>query len=377
MIISSIYIDAGFKVGRFTSPHLHSYLERFAINGNQIGVERFAYYIDEIGRIINQLDKAGLPRPTEFEILTAIAFRFFKDYEVELAVIETGLGGLYDSTNTVNPAVSIITSVDYDHTSFLGNSLQEIALNKAGIIKPGVPVIVGPMEPPALRVIEEEAHKKQSAVYHSSRVRIKRAGFNGIAEQLVDIGHKHLTLRKQPLLLLGDFQLDNLAVALTAVVVMENMGYKVSSEAISRTLSSLRFPGRMEIAKNNPTVILDAAHNPHAARAVAASLRNLYPGIEKILVCGFLDDKDVENIIRPLGANTRACIITKPSSPRSKGWKRALKIWNHLYPDKESYEEEDIAKAIRKGFSILGKDEYLLITGSFYVLDRARRYLLS
>lgn len=377
LIVSSVLHEAGYRVGRFISPHIHSYRERFIINDQEIKEDILLEYLYKIEANLEKMSHQGYDRVTEFELLTAIAFQYFKDSEVDIAVLETGMGGLYDSTNVVSPLLSIITGIDYDHQSYLGNSLEEIALNKAGIIKPGVPVVVGNMNETALQVIKDRAHIQGARVFPAFLGQVKRRGNPGIDGQVVEIKYPGWEIEKVPFSLLGDFQLHNLAVAITSLMVLKQQGYNINSEHITNALPGLKHHGRMELVSSNPPIILDVAHNPQAARALATALNSLFPNRQCIMVCGMLDDKDSVAILRELGGDCRACVITRPENQRGAHWQRVAEQWQLLYPDKEVWVEEDIEKAVKTGISLLRADEYLLVAGSFYILDRARRYLLS
>ncbi|MBC7075738.1 MAG: bifunctional folylpolyglutamate synthase/dihydrofolate synthase [Syntrophomonadaceae bacterium] len=379
LIIAGILKQAGYRVGRFMSPHVHTYRERCNINGSDIKAADFWNYLCNIEAKIQIMVKKGLPPPTEFEVLTALALQYFKDSKVDIAVLEVGMGGIYDSTNVVTPLVSVITNVACDHTAFLGNTLEEIAANKAGIIKSGIPVVVGFMDSKAFQIIEEKAAREKSLLYPASLVQVVRRGRPDIKGQIVDIKYNDNRLDKVLFSLSGDFQLQNLAVSLTALLVLKQRGYSIDSNHIESALCNLKIPGRLEPLRLNPTapVVADAAHNPDAARAIAASLENLFPGREKVLVCGLLDDKDAKEVLNALGENTRVCVVTRPESYRGCQWRRLKSIWQNLYPGKEVYEEEDITNAVSKGVDMLQEGEYLLIAGSFYILDKARRYFVS
>ena len=377
LIISTVLHQAGYRVGRFISPHIHSYRERFSVNNQEIKEDILLDYLQKIEANLNKMCQEGYERVTEFELLTAIAFEYFKDSKVDVAVLETGMGGLYDSTNVVSPLISIITGVDYDHQSYLGNSLKEIALNKAGIIKPGVPVVVGDMDEMALQVIKDRADSQGSSLFPASLCQVKRRGSQNIDGQVVEAKCPGLEIDRVYFSLLGDFQLQNLAVALTSLMVLKQQGYSITNEHIINTLSTLKHPGRMELISSNPPIILDVAHNPQAARQLAYSLKNLFPHRRCIMVCGMLDDKDSMAILQELGGDCRACVVTRPESQRGVHWQRVAAQWLMLYPDKEVWVKEDIEEAVKTGISLLGAEEYLLVAGSFYILDRARRYLMT
>lgn len=376
LIIASVLTEAGYKVGRFISPHVHSYRERFTIDGVEIEASTLKRYIDEVEARIKSMTEKGFPHPTEFEVLTAVAFQYFKDEKVDIAVIEVGMGGLYDSTNVINPLVSVITSVGLDHVEFLGNTIAEVAYNKAGIIKPGVPVVIGKLPEEAWKVVAQTARDKAAPIYSSNMTWVKREA-ETIHGQKVTIEFDYHELNSVSFSLLGDYQLDNLATAYTALMVLKQQGLKISDEDVINALSSLSIPGRLEVVSHEPLVIIDVAHNPHGASALSDSLTSLLPGRKKVLVCGIVDDKDAEETLRFLGKDVRACVVTRPEGPRGTNWVRAADIWRNLYPEAEVYQIEDIAAAVKKGLEILRDDEYLLITGSFYVINQARRVFIA
>lgn len=372
-ILSAVLSQAGYRVGRFISPHIHSYRERFTINDTFIEEEEFLFYMAQVKKHIKNLSE----RPTEFEILTAIALEYFRDKQVDLAIFEVGMGGIYDSTNVIEPVVSVITGIDYDHTQYLGTSLEEIARNKAGIIKKKVPLVMGPVNPPARQVIAARARELDSPLYPSSLAEVTREAQASLEGQLLKLVFSGQVVDKVFLPSPASYQLENLAVAFTALQVLKMAGFLWTEGDMKAALAKLRIPGRMEIVRINPPFILDAAHNPQAASVLASSLNDILPGKKKALVLGVLDDKDAQNILKPLGHNTRVLVLSRPEGSRSKNWKRLKEDWLSLFPGADLYMEEDIIEAIKVGESLLKLGDYLLITGSFYLLDKARKYLTS
>lgn len=373
LMISAILEAAGYRAGRFTSPHLHSYFERITVNGREIEGHDFNGCLDRIQLRIEELLHQGEEHPTEFEVLTALAFHYFAVQQVDVAVIETGLGGRYDSTNVIHPRVSVIPSIDYDHTAVLGDTLQEIAENKAGIIKREVPLIVGPVPREAYEVLAGQAAALQAPLISSSVIGVtgEQPPTLGGQEVNIDLGDRQMN--RVWLALPGAYQRDNLACALAAVKALRQQGWVIAEEHIRRALSKLYMPGRLEVVSRSPLVLVDAAHNPHASRALAGSLHDLLPGRKRVLVCGMVDDKDVWNTLRHLGDQTRCCIVTRPQGERGSQWHRVYDAWQTLFPDKSVQAIEDIVAAVQEGVRRLQGDDYLLVTGSFYVLDRARR----
>jgi len=386
LIIAGILQEAGYKVGSYSSPHLHSYRERYRINGEPIAAERLAIFIERMKGYADDAAQRGYDVPSEFEILTAVAFQYFHEEQPDFVVLETGMGGLYDTTNVIDPVVSVITGIDYDHTAFLGETLAEIAFNKAGIIKPGRPVVVGPMSEEALRVIRHQADYKRSPLHFSSRVSVTNLAEPGLWGGRVNIAYDGEEIRDVQFSLAGLHQQNNLALALTSLLVMaDNIGYPegftaegafCSEVVLRRALAGLSHPGRLEVIREHPLVIVDAAHNPQGTRALAESLAAILPGRQRILVCGWLNDKDVRHALEPLAENTRLCLVTRPVGARGSAWQRVAGIWQEICPHKSSEMVESISKAVDRGLELLQGNEYLLITGSFYVLDEARSHLL-
>lgn len=377
LMIADILIKAGYRVGRFSSPHLHSYLERFAVNGQEITADDLNIIWQEIEKHIGVMLDRGEDHPTEFEVLTAIAFQYFKNEKVDVAVLEVGMGGTYDSTNVIIPLAAVITGVDFDHTAFLGTTLAEIARNKAGIIKPGVPLVAGVMKDEALAVIKSRADSLGAPLYHSSRIKIARIGSHGLDGQSLDIACSSGRMSEVKFSLRGDYQLRNLAAALSVIEIIKNRGFPVENLYIRQSLESLCIPGRLEVVQQYPLVIIDAAHNPQGARALTESLDTLLPARKKILVLGILDDKERQGILQALGRNTRMAIVTRPQGARGKAWREVCQHWRNTFPDIGVLAIENITEAVNKGLEMLSGDDFLVVTGSFYVLDEARRVFIN
>ncbi|MDI9479483.1 MAG: bifunctional folylpolyglutamate synthase/dihydrofolate synthase [Syntrophomonadaceae bacterium] len=374
LLIASILSCAGFRVGRFTSPHLHSYFERITINGQEIDGKDFNNYLDLTENAVERLLARGEEHPTEFEVLTAVAFHYFADQKVDIAVMETGLGGRFDSTNVIKPLLSVITSIDYDHTAVLGSTLEEIADNKAGIIKRQVPVIIGQLPEPALQVVQAWAADLEAPLYSSSLSRVTAGDLQTLTGQTVNIIAPGHSLDEVWFALPGAYQRENLACALTAVSILEEQGWQVFDEHIVEALLNARISGRLEMVCSHPMVLVDAAHNPQAARSMSMSLNDLLPNRKRVLVCGMVNDKDAWNTLPHLGKNTRSCIVTRPWGERGSDWFRVYETWQELFPEIPVQATENIVEAVEQGLQTLQDGEYLLITGSFYVLDQARRY---
>lgn len=376
-LISQALSDAGYHVGKFTSPHLHDYTERLQLDGVPISYEQMGSYLDQVEACVPTLLEKGFTHPTEFEVLTAMAFLYFRDSQVDVAVLEVGMGGTWDSTNVITPLVSVITGIAYDHMKILGDTLAEIAANKAGIIKEGVPVVLGEMPQEASQVICAKAQEKNASVWQSQACQVIGLG-DHVEGQIIQIQgvFPELAQQKCTYRLLGTYQRKNLATALVALEVLRSQGYHVTAQSLMTTLAKVQLPGRLERVSEDPLVFIDVAHNPQGAEALGESLQEIFPQQSKILVCAILDDKDAETMMQHLAPNTRKVIFTQPLGPRGEHWRRLLPLWQKNFPHIPAEEEADIQKAVQKAMQLRQTDEYVLITGSFYLMDPARRIFI-
>jgi dihydrofolate synthase/folylpolyglutamate synthase len=299
MIAAALHA-AGKRTGLHTKPHLHSMTERARVDGVPIAPERFASLLNEmlpaIARIASQYG-----RPTYYETLLALAFRYFAEERVDVGVIEVGLGGRLDGTNVVVPVVAAITSIGYDHTDVLGTTLEAIAFEKAGIAKPGVPLVLAPVLAAARAVIEQRAAEIGAPIVHvGDVVRIVREDDADRRAQAIRVTTPHGSYRLR-LPVLGIFQLSNAA---TAICVLEQLGAELqpSADDVVRAFSRLDIPGRMELFATNPAVIFDIAHNTEKAESLVASLRESFPGRRIHYVVAVGESKDARRIIEILGS---------------------------------------------------------------------------
>jgi len=299
-MVDAVLRRAGYRSARYTSPHLIDLSERFTIDGQPVGNAQMRRAAEDVQRAIEALIADGTlsSNPTFFEATTAMAFDIFRRAQVEFAVVEVGLGGRLDSTNVVDPIVTAITSIDFDHQQYLGNTLAEIAAEKAGIIKIGVPVIVGEVVPEAYDVIERVANERRAPLVRA----------DSISREWDSI---HVGLR-------GTHQRGNAKVAIAVLETLEGLDTKVGKEAITAGLANVSWPGRLDhrTLSNGHEIILDAAHNPAGARALASYIRNL-GSAKPTLVFGAMRDKDVDGMLAVLLPEVGRVIVTKPSNPRA------------------------------------------------------------
>ncbi|WP_047984044.1 bifunctional folylpolyglutamate synthase/dihydrofolate synthase [Ornithinibacillus californiensis] len=293
--IKAALMENNYRVGVFSSPSLTGLTGHMIIDNLPIEEERFLVLFNQLLPSIRELDLNGM-HATEFEIITAIAFMHFSEH-VDIAVIEAGMGGKEDSTNCIQPVVSIITNIAKDHASFLGNSLEEIAHHKAGIIKENIPVVVGRVDPTCLSIINMEAKSKTSARY------LLDSDFfymiNSISEnsQLFDWSYKDLTYSIE-IGMRGNHQVENAATALMALQVIERSGFELDWNKVSTAFRYASFPGRFEKVSENPEIIIDGAHNPNGMEAFIHTVNQIYSNKQKHLIFAGFKDKELEDMIR-------------------------------------------------------------------------------
>jgi dihydrofolate synthase / folylpolyglutamate synthase len=374
--LEAILRDAGFRTGLNTSPHLERINERIRINGEEISDEAFADVLSRVQETTEELLASGKLRahPTYFECVTAMAFEYFAQQRVEFGVFEVGLGGRLDSTNILTPVVSIITRIDFDHENFLGHSLREIAGEKAGIIKPSVPVIMAEQRPEAAEVIRNRAKELLSPVVDTSEAfRIdKESVENGRVRAQVTEVATGWSIELVPSLP-GRFQLQNALNAVAAARLLQERGFRVPDESIARGIATTVWPGRIEKIQSHPDIYLDGAHNPSAARELAHFVEESLKGKKIFLLYGALRDKAIDEVAGLLFPLAAEVILTAPATSRAISATQVEEIAAH-YAQK-STTVADAEKAIEYALSKASSDDVILVTGSLYLVGQLRHYL--
>jgi dihydrofolate synthase/folylpolyglutamate synthase len=371
--LESVLRRAGYRTGLYTSPHLERINERIRVNGDEISDAAFASVFSRIQRTIEQLLADGTLRahPTFFECVTAIAFVHFAEAEVEFAVFETGLGGRLDATNILTPKVSVITRIDFDHENFLGHSLPEIAGEKAGIIKPGVPVVIAEQREEARSVLVAKAHEQHSPMTETlGTFEIKSQEMvNGrVRAALKEIATGTMfDLAPQ---LSGRFQLQNALNAVAAARLLRSQGAHIDDAAIEKGIAAATWPGRIEKVQSRPDIYLDGAHNPSAARELATFLQENFPGRKLILLFGALRDKAVDEIAGILFPLASEVIFTEPSTSRSISATQLAEIASHHAAKFEII--PDAKQALRTALAKAAPTDVICITGSLYLVGELR-----
>jgi len=341
---------AGIRTGLFTSPHLIEPTERIQIGGLPVSQPDFERAFNVVHETAETLDLDC--HPTYFETVTAMAFWLFREKQVETAVVEVGLGGRLDSTNVVQPALTVITPVDFDHEAYLGHTIEAIAGEKAGILKPGVPAVFARQRPDAAAVLEARAAELHVPVTHAGDFEIRDLHLDARGSRFSGIVCP----------LAGEHQVDN---AVTAAAALRALG--VSPAGIAEA----RWPGRIEHVSPNPDIILDGAHNPAGARALARYLERFYRGRKIWMIYGAMRDKAIDEVAGVLFPVATELVLTAPETSRA------------LRPDAlaefagRGHIEPNVAASIRYARASAAEDDVIVITGSLFVVGEARRLFLA
>jgi dihydrofolate synthase / folylpolyglutamate synthase len=315
-MLAGVAQTAGLRTGLYISPHLHTYRERIQINRQPISREAMTRLVEELQPVIETM-----PELTMFEVTTALAFLFFQREKVDMAVVEVGLGGRLDATNVITPEISIITSLSLDHTYLLGDTLGEIAYEKAGIIKHGIPVVTAPQRQEALDVLKRIAAEREAPytpVGETWRWETESRSWDGQTLRVAHVAGASPFDGSYKLNLIGDFQQENAVTAIAATAVLHEFGHQwANPEAVRATLAHLVWPGRMEVLNQNPPVIVDCAHNPYSAATLADSLKTWFPDTSWILIFGASTDKDIDGMLAALIPLSEQIIVTRSYHPRA------------------------------------------------------------
>jgi dihydrofolate synthase/folylpolyglutamate synthase len=370
VLCASALQQAGYKVGLYTSPHLDDYAERIQINGEFIPHADLVQMVEIIKPHV-----AKIPELTTFEITTALAFLYFSEQKVDVAVVEVGLGGRLDATNIVKPVVSVITSISYDHTQLLGNTLTEIAGEKAGIIKPGIPVVSSPQEEEARLIIEEVTKARGAPLIQVGRDYLYKEESHSLDEQTLSVWSKaedHGAAIRLSIPLLGTHQAANAATAYATLKLFEKCGLRVNNDSIQGGFSKAFWPGRFEVVQRTPPVILDCAHNRDSALKLRQTISEYFPRKQIVLVFGASEDKDIPGMFAELMPVAKDLIAVKSFHPRAIEPGKLMEM-SQIYGHPVEVVEH-VPQAIEKALQMAGADGLVLVTGSIFVVAEARKY---
>ncbi len=372
-MLASILRAAGHRTGLYTSPHLHSFRERIQVDAELIPEQDFALLTHQLSPLAQQD-----PELTTFEVATALAFAYFAQVGVEIAVVEVGLGGRLDATNVISPLVSIITKIGHDHMHILGNTLSEIAIEKAGIIKQGVPVVTAPQEDAALAVLRQVCAKRNAPLHQVGREWQWRATAHSLEGQRFTLTRRNENASAHPpesyrdlfVPLLGKHQLRNAAVVFAAIEVLRGAGIRVTKSAVHAGLREVVWPARFEVLGAKPHFVVDGAHNVDSARSLADTLAQYFPGLKPWLVLAILADKDIPAILRHLMPVAQTTFFARSRHPRAADPRQ-------LQHEAERYGVptavvEDVSAATGQALASAGPDGLVVAAGSFSTAGEAR-----
>ena len=368
-LIHDVLMESGYKTGLFISPYLEEFTERIQINKQQIDKDSLARITELVKDKVNIMISEGYDHPTEFEVVTAIGFKYFH----EQLVLDVGLGGRFDATNVVKkPLVSVITSISYDHMEQLGDTLEKIAFEKAGIIKEDSSVVIYPQAHNITNVIKDAAKEKRAKVYEADKYNIEKTKADITGQRFKYLKRDVFELPELKINLLGEHQLLNALTALSALELIKKQGYNISSKSIVNGFSNCKFPGRFEILNRNPMIIIDGGHNIDGIRSFTNTFKE-YLKDNATFFFGILKDKNPEEALQLLLPLAKEIYTLTPLSPRAlKAAELAELIKKHSnikVTPLENY--EDIIPVIKNA----SKNEIIAFSGSLYMIGNVRTLL--
>ena len=383
-MVASVLATAGRQVGLYISPHISVFEERITVNGVRPTPVELLDLVNRLLPVVAEMDRLpGQMQPTYFELATAIAWLHFADQHVDIAVLETGLGGRLDSTNICRPMVCVITNVSRDHTHILGSTIRQIAWEKAGIIKANVPVISGVSQPEAIELVEQLCRERGSSLMllgrelQVSNRQVPDLGSAQASASYVDVRVGDLQIERLPVALRGAHQGGNTAMAVAVIEQLRRQGLNVSDAALRSGLANVEWPGRVEVVSRHPTVVIDAAHNWESARALVATLTADFQPRRKVLIFAATRDKDVSGLLRLLIPTFDTIIFTKyRDNPRGVPIAE-LKSLVHSISNRPIHLVESPQAAWQFAKELAASDDLIAITGSFFIVAELRDHILK
>lgn len=367
--------ESGYEVGTFTSPYIETFTERIALNGTPISEEDLLEVCNRVYPVVEETAGTSLGSPTEFEVITLISLVYFgKIAYPDIVLMEVGLGGRLDSTNVIHPLVSVITNVGFDHMHILGNSIEQITYEKAGIIKSGVPLITTAENETVRGILEEKTKERFTKIYKlDDEFKITNVTSSEEGEHFT-LHSPYRPIENLSIGMKGVHQVKNAAAAImTAEYLRVFYGLHIEQDMVQRGLLKAAWPGRFEQMLENPNVIVDGAHNPEGAKSLAETLKNRYGDSTIYTVFSAVGDKDVESMLEPLYPLVTSITFTSFDFPRAL---KAQDLFERSSFSNKSY-EEDWRGAIDSAIKNAGENDLVLVTGSLYFISEVRNYLKS
>ena len=364
--LSTILSGAGYRTGRYISPTLFSYRERIQVDGEYIEKESLACHVTAIAAAAEDMQKAGLPSPTVFEIETALAFLYFKEKRCDIVTLEVGCGGLLDATNVITTTLmEVIASISMDHTDLLGDTLAKIAAQKAGIIKPDTMVVSAQQKSEAAQVIENTCKEQHCTLQMVDESKISNVHYGAEGQTF-----SYKTWENVAISLAGSYQIKNAALALEGVEALRKLGYALSDQQVREGLLHTAWRGRFTTLRRDPTVIIDGAHNPAAALELKESLERYFPGKTLYFVMGMFKDKDYAQVIDLTAPLARQIItVETPGNPRAMPARELAEAVGKVNPSVEW--ADSVAHGVEKALAMAGKEDAVIVFGSLSFLGEA------
>ncbi len=372
VMTAGVLSASGYRTGSYTSPHFHDLRERICIDGSLISEERFASTMAGIRPFIEAMrNEPAVRQFTYFEVLTVLAFAYFRQEQVGFQVLEVGLGGRLDATNVARPDVCVITPISLDHMQILGSTLEEIAREKAGIIKPGCRVVLCPQPPAAASVLIDICRERKAEVVQLGKyVTWRKTGGDLLHQSLVIEGIRNTYQVDIPLL--GDYQLENAAASVAALEILASAGFAISGADIARGLADVRWPGRFQVLRRDPMVLVDGAHNVASMRRLVDNIRTYFSDRQVLLVFGTSNDKDVPGIVAELAALSPRVVVTRSVQSRAAlPASLAAQFSKHGVGTEIS---ESVPQALSRALSMAEEQDLICVTGSLFVVAEALDY---
>lgn len=364
--LSTILSGAGYRTGRYISPTLFSYRERIQVDGEYIEKESLACHVTAIAAAAEDMQKAGLPSPTVFEIETALAFLYFKEKRCDIVTLEVGCGGLLDATNVITTTLmEVIASISMDHTDLLGDTLAKIAAQKAGIIKPDTMVVSAQQKSEAAQVIEDTCKEQHCTLQMVDESKISNVHYGAEGQTFSYKEWENVAIS-----LAGSYQIKNAALALEGVEALRKLGYALSDQQVREGLLHTAWRGRFTTLRRDPTVIIDGAHNPAAALELKESLERYFPGKTLYFVMGMFKDKDYAQVIDLTAPLARHIItVETPGNPRAMPARELAEAVGKVNPSVEW--ADSVAHGVEKALAMAGKEDAVIVFGSLSFLGEA------
>ncbi len=373
--IASVLNAQGYNAGLFTSPHLHTFRERIQLGGEPVSKEEFASLVEAIWPVVQSINTHGdQGEVTTFEVLTAMAFLHFYRRRAGFQVIEVGLGGRLDSTNLVQPKVCVITSISLDHTQILGDTVEQIARDKSGIIKPGSVAVTSPQTPGVMAVLEEACHAQGVDLVSVGEEYQWTLEAHDLDGQSFTVAAPWGNVRLWTPLL-GEHQLENAATSVAALHLLTDMGFTISDEALSKGFRSVRWPGRLEVLSRKPLVVTDGAHNPYSAGKLREALHQYFSFERVIYVVGLSADKNASGIIQELAPGASMAVVTRSRHPRAMPPDLLAEGFRSV--GVEAVPVEGVKEALHYAMRQARPRDLIVATGSLFVAAEAREAMLG